>query len=446
MYTKTKNKWLFPGISLFMFATLLGAVLYQSNSMSVTQLISYSAGLLAYSMMLTVTFMGSRPRFIEKHFGLPEMYEVHALMAVVLSIMVVIHVIIQWNGFQAIGDMSIVSQTGFIAVISLIIVMFTGIFSLSGIFIDKNPTLRRWKEKVFNREVMLWLHRFSIVAIVAIFFHLFFLPFLNDNTAFMVLLSVYTVLILGYYAFWKIKTSLLPKYVVKNIYQGATSLWVLEFEPQEGSIKSYVPGDYFFIRFKNAEITTEGHPFSASSAITKEFPNSIQFMIKEAGNWTSSLQNIKKGDIATLEGPYGNFFPNEVQESEDPYVLLAGGIGLTPILSIIRHEHERNSQRRIHLVWGLAVEADKFLIEELEAVKKNNPNFTYDIIFSNEEVEGFAFGFITHEYLTELGISSLYLTANFFVCGPPPMLNAARGILESNHVPEENIYLDEFGF
>ena len=86
-------------------------------------------------MMLTVTFMGSRPRFIEKYFGMPEMYEIHALMGVVLSIMGVIHIIIQWNGFRWITKMSTVSQTGFLAVFSLIIVMFTGIFSLSGIFI-----------------------------------------------------------------------------------------------------------------------------------------------------------------------------------------------------------------------------------------------------------------------------------------------------------------------
>lgn len=143
MHTNKFYDWLFPGISLVMFATLLGSILAQSDSMSVLQLISYSSGLLAYTMMLTVTFMGSRPRFIEKYFGMPEMYEIHALMGVVLSIMGVIHIIIQWNGFRWITEMSTVSQTGFLAVFSLIIVMFTGIFSLSGIFIDRIPLLRK---------------------------------------------------------------------------------------------------------------------------------------------------------------------------------------------------------------------------------------------------------------------------------------------------------------
>ena|SRR5699024_637221 len=104
MHTNKFYDWLFPGISLVMFATLLGSILAQSDSMSVLQLISYSSGLLAYTMMLTVTFMGSRPRFIEKYFGMPEMYEIHALMGVVLSIMGVIHIIIQWNGFRWITE------------------------------------------------------------------------------------------------------------------------------------------------------------------------------------------------------------------------------------------------------------------------------------------------------------------------------------------------------
>ena len=446
MHTNKFYDWLFPGISLVMFATLLGSILAQSDSMSVLQLISYSSGLLAYTMMLTVTFMGSRPRFIEKYFGMPEMYEIHALMGVVLSIMGVIHIIIQWNGFRWITEMSTVSQTGFLAVFSLIIVMFTGIFSLSGIFIDRIPLLRKWKESVFNRELSLWLHRLSIVAIVAIYFHLFLLPFLNENTLFMTLLTIYTVAILGYYVIWKLKISFAPKFELKSIKQGTPSLWVLEFEPKNGSIKPYVPGDYFFIRFKNTDITTEGHPFSASSAITSDYSNSIEFMIKEAGDWTGSLQNVNVGDIATLEGPYGNFFPDDVQESEDPFVLLAGGIGLTPNLSILRHEHEKNSNRRIHLVWGLAIEEDMFMIEELETMKAANPNFSYDIIFSNEEVEGFPHGFITHEYLEELGVSSLYQSAKFFVCGPPPMLNASKTLLDNQNVPDNHIYLDEFGF
>ncbi|MBA5729985.1 hypothetical protein HW423_09330 [Aerococcaceae bacterium INB8] len=146
--------------------------------------------------------MGSRQRFIEKHFTIPEMYEINSLTGVVLSIMGIIHIIIHWNSFRWITEMSTVSQTGFLAVFSLIIVIFSGIFSLSGIFTDRIPLLRKLKESVYNHGLSLWLHRLSIVVIIAIYFHLFLLPFLNENMLFMTLLTIYTVAILGYLVIW----------------------------------------------------------------------------------------------------------------------------------------------------------------------------------------------------------------------------------------------------
>lgn len=441
------SDWLFPIISLVTFATLLGAMLLEMDSITVGMLLSLSSGILAYTMMLTVTYISSRPRYLEKHFGMPEMYEVHSVMGIVLSILVIVHVAIQWNGFQSIAEMSIVSQTGWVGIISLVVVMFTGIFSLSGLFVENNDTFRNIKNKM-NREINLWLHRLAIVAIIAIYLHMYFLPFIQENTLFMVFLNVYTIGALAAYFLWKIKIGTSPKFKVTKIERGTPSLWVLEFEPLQGEIDEYTAGDYFFIRFKDADITGEGHPFSTSSAITTQFDNSIEFMIKEAGDWTTALENIKEGDVATLEGPYGNFFPEPIRESNEseiPFVLLGGGIGLTPNLSVLRHEIEKKSQREMHLVWGLAYEEDMFMLDELEEMKKINPNFSYHIIFSNEEVDDYPFGFITHDYLEEVG-ADLYKYGQFFVCGPAPMLNAARRLLAEANVPHEQIHLDDFGF
>ncbi|MDN6161472.1 MAG: hypothetical protein L0I79_01750 [Atopostipes sp.] len=449
-----KNKrfwsdWLFPIISLVTFASLLAAILVDMNSIDIKTLLSYSSGLLAFTMMLTVTFMASRPRFLEKIFGMPEMYEVHAIMSIVLSILSFIHIFIQWNGLQWITDMSIVSQTGWGATLSLIIVMFTGIFSISGIIVDQYEPLRHFKNKL-NREVNLWLHRLAIVAIIAVYFHMFFLPFLRNNILFMILVTTYTVAVLVYYLGWKFKIALSSKYKVKKIYKATPSLWVVEFEPVAGrTMESYRAGDYFFIRFKgDADITKEGHPFSTSSAMTKRYSNSIEFMIKEAGDWTESLANINVGDIATFEGPYGNYLPEEVEETPEedvPYILLGGGIGLTPNLSVLRHEVENNSKREIHLFWGLAYEEDMFMLDELEEAKRKLPNFNYHIIFSNEEVEGYPFGFIDHDYLKSVGADH-YRDGHFFVCGPGPMLNGMRKLLADGNVPYDQIHLDDFGF
>ncbi len=438
--------WLFPIISLVTFATLLGTMLFDMNSITVGSLISYSSGLLAFTMMLTVTFIGSRPRFLEKHFGMPQMFEVHGIMSVTLCILILFHVIIQWNGLQGISEMSVVSQTGWVAVIALLIVMYSGIFSLSGMFVNKNKKMRQFKE-ANNREVNLWLHRLAIVSIIFVYLHMFFLPFLQNNIVFMVLLSAYTVYVLGYWAYWKIKVQMLPKYKVTKIYRGTPSIWVLEFEPVKGNIPEYNAGEYFWIHFKDADITKEGHPFSTSSARTNRYSNSIEFMIKDAGDWTEALKNVKEGDTATLEGPYGDMFSPEIQELDEsvPFVLLGGGIGLTPLLSVLRHETEKGSQREIHLVWGLSYEEDLFMLDELEEMKKVNPNLHVHIIFSNEEVEGYPFGFISNEFLAEVGADH-YIEGHFMVCGPELMIDATKRILDYGNVPFEQRHIDDFGF
>lgn len=435
-------------MALFMFATLLIAIILPLESVSTTQLLAYSASPLAYSLMLVGLFIASRPRFIEKHFGMTEMYEIHAMMTVVAVILATLHIAFFWQGFGAIFR-SAASIWGYVGYLGMLLGLLSGMFSLSGMFLGRNKTLLRIKEKVLNREVMLWVHRIgALMAIIGTYMQNVSISFLRANTAYMILLAVYTVLILGYYVIYRLLVGLAPRYKVKKIERATPTLWVLEFEPVRGKITEYPAGSYFNIRFSGVKgIGSEGHPFSTSSAVTRRFDNSIEFMIKEAGDWTKALQHVSVGDIATLEGPYGDFFQPEVEELDEsvPYVLLGGGIGLTPNLSVLRSEIEKGSQREIHLVWGLSYEEDMFMVDELESYKLVNPNFEYHIIFSNEEVEGYPFGFITNNFLESVGADH-YRNGHFFVCGPAPMLNASRKLLDNGNVRDEQRHIDDFGF
>lgn len=440
------SDWIFPIMVFFMFSTMLATVLMQISALPLGTLIAYSASPLAYSLMLVGMFIASRPRFIEKHVGMPRMYEIHAVMTLYAAVLVLLHIIVMWQGFDNIFR-SPATIFGYLGALGIVVGMLTGMLSLSGIFVNKNKTLRNWKDNVFNREVMLWVHRIAaLVAVIGTYLQNIYIPFLRNNTPYMVLLTLYTVGVLGYFAFWKIKIFAAPKYTVSKIYKATPTLWILEFEPKNGKLQHYNPGDYFFIRFKTGDISREAHPFSASSAITKSYSNSIEFMIKEAGDWTSSLKNIKVGDIVTLEGPYGDFYPDHSRSADHPYVLMGGGIGLTPNLSILRSEIDKASQRRIHLIWALSWKEDRFILDELDEYKKMNPNFDYHIIFSNEEVEGFPYGFISHPFLIEINVTNIYNEAEFFICGPDVMMTATKNVLLENGVPEENIRVDEFGF
>ena len=169
-------------------------------------------------------------------------------------------------------------------------------------------------------------------------------------------------------------------------------------------------------------------------------------MIKNSGDYTSQINKLKTGDIATLEGPYGNFIDSKTVDANNPIVMLAGGIGITPILSILRSQIEKKVSRKMILVWGLTSKKDLLLLKELQYLKKKNSNFSYYITFSNEIVDSFEHDQITKEYLKSIGVDKLYHDADFFICGPPLMMDAMKNILRDKEVPTKNVHIEEFSF
>lgn len=441
-------RWFFPILSLVIFGTLLWAMLLEWAPRSAQNFMSFALGLLAYSMMLTLILIAVRPKAIEHRVGLPEMYAVHGWIAMILFAAVIVHFIIQWNGFGVIfaGEVSTVSLYGFIGAIFLVIVMLTGIFVLSNTFIKRSKILMQRKEKSYNRNRQLWLHRLSILSIIAIYFHITSLGFLSSNTIFMVLFTSYTVLSLGWYFLYKLNILRLPKYEVNSIRKTTPTFYELELKPAHGNaMMDYKPGQYAFLRFVDSSVSRESHPFSLSSA-PEDTRETVQIMIKEAGDFTRTLGQVKAGDKVTLEGPYGNYFPHEAAVSDTPIVLLSGGIGVTPNLSILRHEMAQKSNRKIIFVWGLAHREDLMLVDQLDEWEKEFPNFSYHIIFSNEEVSGYEKGFITRDYLAKIGVAELFQEANFYICGPAPMIDAMKKVLAEERVSADQIYLEEFSF
>lgn len=444
---KKALRWFFPGVAIFMFMSLLIALLqdYVPDTMQI--FLSTATGTLSFCIMLTLVLISVRPKAIEKKLGLTDMYEVHAWTALVLPISLFIHVFIRWSGLSYILtlDISTTSILGYIGLLTLIIVMLTGIFVLSDTLIKNSKKLMELKDNFYKRNTHLWLHRLSIVSIIAIHFHVYQVNYLRHNVPFRFLTSLYTVIALGWYFLYKFRIWRLPKYEVVRKDKPSPRIHEIELKPTEGNRMNYTAGQYGFFRFVDADVTSEPHPFSFSSSPTYN-KDSIIVMIQEDGDFTGALDKVEKGDKVTIEGPYGQFYPEKVRESERPMVLLAGGIGVTPSLSVLREEIAKNSDRRIAFIWGVGYEEELMYYDELEELAEKYPNFSHHIIFSEEEVEGFPHGFVDDEFIKEEGLEEFYETASWHVCGPPPMLEAAKDLLEENDVTEKQAHIEEFAF
>ncbi|MFB6115773.1 MAG: ferredoxin--NADP reductase [Candidatus Nanohalobium sp.] len=110
------------------------------------------------------------------------------------------------------------------------------------------------------------------------------------------------------------------------------------------------------------------------------------------------IDNLKEGEKADVEGPYGSFTNENV---EGPYTFIAGGIGITPLMSMIRTINDRNKSSQTQLIYGNRSFDEIVFREELEDLKGENNWLSVEHVLSNEDREGFRSGFIDKEVLEE---------------------------------------------
>ena len=195
----------------------------------------------------------------------------------------------------------------------------------------------------------------------------------------------------------------------------------------------FKPGQYVDIHVPGHE----GEHRSFSMANTN--PGELEFMIKlyPGGRFSGLLADgaIKPGDELTVTGPYGVF----TLRSSSPRRLLfiGGGAGMAPILSLLRSLSESDSDREATYYYGARTEDDLFHLQELSGLPCGF------VPACSEDSNGWAgeSGLIT-DVVDRLEGDVTEVDA--YVCGPPPMVEAAIALLEARGVPEAHIYFDKF--
>ena len=156
--------------------------------------------------------------------------------------------------------------------------------------------------------------------------------------------------------------------------------------------------------------------------------------------------NLKTGDKVTVSGPYGEFF---IKDSNREMVYLGGGAGMAPMRSHLFHLfHTLKTERKVTFWYGARSKREMFYDDDFKNIEKLFPNFTYHVALSDPLPEdkwdgytGFIHSVLQQEYLdnhedpTEI---------EYYMCGPPPMIDAAENMLDSLGVESEMIVYDKF--
>lgn len=194
------------------------------------------------------------------------------------------------------------------------------------------------------------------------------------------------------------------------------------------------PGQFIFFSVEKsaAGISPEAHPFSLSRIIDAK---TWRISAKQLGDYTRQLPNLQPRDRVLVRGPHGTFG----QALTQPFprqVWVAGGIGITPFLSLLQAETQRVDPAPVHLVWAVRSRADAHYLPEIESLAQAAPHVSVHLHegkFSGEALKSL------------VGKTAIHESA-LLMCGPAEMMSALRSQLMAGGKPQHHFFFEEFNF
>lgn len=199
----------------------------------------------------------------------------------------------------------------------------------------------------------------------------------------------------------------------------------------------FTPGQFGFLKYRYLGKWQSWHPFSISS---KSGGEDISFTIKSLGDFTSKINSISPGDRVLIDYPYGGF---TLKGSRDRVVFIAGGVGITPIHSMISSLYEEGQDKEVVLIYSVNYLKELLFKKEFDTIFKSRPNWTLKYVVSMEDSPYFH-GFVTPDKLKEY--SNNTLEGTFYLCGPKAMVSPLKKFLKGERKPKKDIRFEEFLF
>ena len=288
-----------------------------------------------------------------------------------------------------------------------------------------------------------WMHQAgAIVLVVTSLVHVYYVTDSYHSgvpLVFLVCVGIVVVVCWGWILFRPFMDG--EKHEVVSLTRVGPAARELRLRPLGNPIR-HAPGQFAYINVTDGPIPSEPHPFTISSSPGSD---TLRFVIRCCGDWTNRVGQLRTGDTVQVSGPYGMFSP-EAYGCEAGYVCIAGGVGITPMLSMIENMDELSPP--LHLVWSNRTVEDAFAREELKehALRLHQLDVTHvfsrDATSADNEYTGRVNHDLLDRVLTEVPLSD----SLFFVCGPQPFMESVQRTLSEMGVPPSQIVTEEFGF
>ena len=218
---------------------------------------------------------------------------------------------------------------------------------------------------------------------------------------------------------------------------GGTVNLEIEADGHEGL--RFEPGQFAYLKLGDSPWTIEEHPYSIASSA--ERTDRLSFGVKALGDFSGTVADVEPGTRVFVDGPHGAF---SIDRAQAPgYVLIAGGVGITPMMSFLHTLADRGDPRPILLIYSTNTEPELAYSDEIESLKERLDLETRFVLEEPPHDWRAEEGRITGELL-ERHLPRERFVRSFFVCGPPAMMDATERELLAHDVPRTHIHLEKF--
>ena len=226
-------------------------------------------------------------------------------------------------------------------------------------------------------------------------------------------------------------------YLIQQVRPERNESWTLVIQPDGHRGLTFQPGQFVWLTVGNTPFALQQHPFSiASNPGNKK----IELTIKELGDFTNAVKDLAPGTRAWLEGPYGSFYSERQGKG---FVFIAGGVGITPIMSMLRTAWNKGSSNPMILIYGNTDWESVIFREELEKMKDRLPLRMVHVLENAPDQWTGETGMIDRDVL-QRHLPEDCQAHEFFICGPTTMIDLAEPFLKEKGVPSRSIHSERF--
>lgn len=416
-------------------ATAFGWGIDHDPQRTLMEQLARSTGLGAMTLLVVALVLPSRLDWLISSLGIESILRGHRVVAVSVTALVAAHLLLVLASDPrgvSILDLRDTTSAAWAAIISTIALGVVVVLAFQRK--RRRPRYEGWR----MAHIAL-----AFAALLTSWLHVWWLGYAEDRPLVRAWLIVLTAIALGVVLhrwLWRPLCSHRRSYLVEEIRVEGRDVVTVVLRAHLHSGMDFEAGQFAWLKIGSSPFVFEEHPFTIAS--TAESPHRKEFTIKASGDFTQLLRGLRPGRRVFLDGPYGSM-TTENLESSTGFVMIAGGVGITPMLSILRTLRDRADDRPHYLLVGARTEHDLMMRSEIYRLRHRLNLTVTEVVASPSRRWGGETGRIDAALLKRR-LPPLAQHYDFFLCGPPPMVIAVSRALRARGIPAENIHTEQF--